>query len=352
MTNPVTEAMIDAAVAAIDEFPFSNGPADDRAPIRAALEAALKLGPAHDPERIAQLQYEAGMYQSLYENLKSGAAQGQGLPSREAIAKVIDPVAFDPISLGDKHPGWECRRETATETADKILDLAGNDGAVEPIETSDLINRLLDPPVTARTGAEAADTIIGLQSAINKLKKAALGTAAQSTGREAALEAALRFYANPKNYSDDYWKGIWKTAQEALAALPALGNAGATCVRKQCDDHEWCNTPPAGCRWTCDPVPSTDSAWQPIETAPQDGPSFLVWVPENLCTYLVIARNGRFEIFGGGYRDKIQRATHWMHLPSSPQSQTAPTCEHGNHLETCTVCLMWRQVSSNPRASE
>lgn len=42
----------------------------------------------------------------------------------EAIAAIIDPVAFDPISLANKHPGWECRRERATETAQKIAALA------------------------------------------------------------------------------------------------------------------------------------------------------------------------------------------------------------------------------------
>jgi hypothetical protein len=38
-----------------------------------------------------------------------------------------------------------------------------------------------------------------------------------------------------------------------------------------------------------------------------------------------------------------------------PQSQidsvssTYQTCEHGNHLETCTICLMWRSLPSNNR---
>jgi hypothetical protein len=29
------------------------------------------------------------------------------------------------------------------------------------------------------------------------------------------LRKVLEFYANPKNYSDDYWKGMWKAAQDA-----------------------------------------------------------------------------------------------------------------------------------------
>jgi Restriction alleviation protein Lar len=32
-------------------------------------------------------------------------------------------------------------------------------------------------------------------------------------------------------------------------------------------------------------------------------------------------------------------------------SSTVQTCEHGNHLETCTICLMWRQVSLQHRGS-
>lgn len=36
--------------------------------------------------------------------------------------------------------------------------------------------------------------------------------------REAArLRTALEFYSDPKNYSDDYWKGMWETARDALA---------------------------------------------------------------------------------------------------------------------------------------
>jgi hypothetical protein len=34
--------------------------------------------------------------------------------------------------------------------------------------------------------------------------------------RIAELEATLEFYAEPKNYSDSYWKGIWEKARTAL----------------------------------------------------------------------------------------------------------------------------------------
>jgi hypothetical protein len=50
-------------------------------------------------------------------------AQSVGM-TVESVAAIIDPVAFDPISLSDKHPGWECRREQATETAKKIVALS------------------------------------------------------------------------------------------------------------------------------------------------------------------------------------------------------------------------------------
>lgn len=48
--------------------------------------------------------------------------------SGESIAKIIDPVAFDPISMSDTHPSWQCRRDTAMETANKILALGHPDG--------------------------------------------------------------------------------------------------------------------------------------------------------------------------------------------------------------------------------
>lgn len=64
--------------------------------------------------------------------------------------------------------------------------------------------------------------------------------------------------------------------------------------------------------------PGTD-AWRPIDTAPKDGKAFLVWVPENQCTFAVVARDGKLSIFGGGHRDHIQHATHWQPLPEPPR---------------------------------
>jgi len=67
--------------------------------------------------------------------------------------------------------------------------------------------------------------------------------------------------------------------------------------------------------------------WQPIETAPKDSKSKLIWCPENMCIYCVTWREADpFEpeyqkgwcVFGGGWRDAIQGATHWMPLPTPP----------------------------------
>lgn len=68
--------------------------------------------------------------------------------------------------------------------------------------------------------------------------------------------------------------------------------------------------------------------WMPIETAPRDSTARLVWVPENKCIYCVSWKrdeeypwSGRWVIFGGGWRDVIQRPTHWMPLPEPPQEK-------------------------------
>jgi len=65
--------------------------------------------------------------------------------------------------------------------------------------------------------------------------------------------------------------------------------------------------------------------WQPIETAPRDRKARLVWVPENRCIYCAAWQEdeeypwgGNWVIFGGGHRDLLNRATHWMPLPEPP----------------------------------
>ena len=63
---------------------------------------------------------------------------------------------------------------------------------------------------------EAADRIVALETAL-RTYEITFKRISEEGNRIEALEAALRFYADPKNYSDDYWKGIWKTAAAALA---------------------------------------------------------------------------------------------------------------------------------------
>jgi len=71
---------------------------------------------------------------------------------------------------------------------------------------SDLVKRLCSPQYEhAGTAAPRLDAY----TTVRIMKEAA--------DRIEALEAALRFYAEPKNYSDDYWKGMWETARAALA---------------------------------------------------------------------------------------------------------------------------------------
>jgi len=65
--------------------------------------------------------------------------------------------------------------------------------------------------------------------------------------------------------------------------------------------------------------------WQPIETAPKQG-AILLWVPENKCTYCAIwSKNGcgytGWVIFGGEWREHLQRATHWMPLPQALEQE-------------------------------
>ena len=66
-------------------------------------------------------------------------------------------------------------------------------------------------------------------------------------------------------------------------------------------------------------------AWLPIETAPRDSKSRLVWVPENACMFCVTwsdwdgdERKPGWMIFGGGWREYLQRATMWAPLPERP----------------------------------
>ena len=65
--------------------------------------------------------------------------------------------------------------------------------------------------------------------------------------------------------------------------------------------------------------------WQPIETAPEGGRGILIYVPENRCIYGAYwssySTGYGWCVFGGGFREHLQRATHWMPLPSPPKEQ-------------------------------
>ena len=61
--------------------------------------------------------------------------------------------------------------------------------------------------------------------------------------------------------------------------------------------------------------------WLTIDTAPKDGPAFLVWCPERLNIYLVGSDHddGMWHVFGGR-RLESEVPTHWMPLPSPPNA--------------------------------
>jgi hypothetical protein len=63
--------------------------------------------------------------------------------------------------------------------------------------------------------------------------------------------------------------------------------------------------------------------WQPIDTHDGSSRAVLVWVPSNKCIYTATWQRGGalkrgWLIFGGGWRDHLQGATHWMPLPEPP----------------------------------
>jgi len=79
-------------------------------------------------------------------------------------------------------------------------------------------------------------------------------------------------------------------------------------------------------------APAELTGWQPIETAEKNSRARLVWVPERESTFCVTWRYGRDEplypegwvIFGGEWREFLQRATHWQPLPAPPGTTRAP----------------------------
>lgn len=70
-------------------------------------------------------------------------------------------------------------------------------------------------------------------------------------------------------------------------------------------------------------------AWQSMETAPRGGPSYLVWCPDRMNTYVVVWRDygwgePGWHHFAEGNLPLRQTPTHWMPLPAPP--------ERGDHL--------------------
>lgn len=96
------------------------------------------------------------------------------------------------------------------------------------------------------------------------------------------------------------------------------------------------------------PPDTAAPAWMPIETAPKTSKARLVWVPENKCIFCVSwADPTGWQIFGGGWREHLQRATHWMPLPAAP-GESAPTVDHAAPIEmaaeftdTSRAALLW-----------
>jgi len=63
--------------------------------------------------------------------------------------------------------------------------------------------------------------------------------------------------------------------------------------------------------------------WQPIETAPLTGKAVLVHCPNRKNTYVVFWDQGesQWRHFGGLSSPLLEGPTHWMHLPTPPESK-------------------------------
>lgn len=136
-TQPDTNPSRNATQARLGHTPHTEGAADKAPP--AILKARGDLA----VENRNYWQAEAERRAARIAELEAELQRRSGVQSREAIAAIIDPVAFDPISLGDTHPGWLHRREVVLETAGKILALGPAQAAWQPIETAPKNTKLL-----------------------------------------------------------------------------------------------------------------------------------------------------------------------------------------------------------------
>lgn len=91
--------------------------------------------------------------------------------------------------------------------------------------------------------------------------------------------------------------------------------------------HVWCDTPDPdgdGAHEAVEYVRADVSAWQPIETAPKDRGSILVWCPERKNIYTVVLWRGKYvphawAHFGGIGGELMEEPTRWMPLPEPPK---------------------------------
>jgi hypothetical protein len=68
--------------------------------------------------------------------------------------------------------------------------------------------------------------------------------------------------------------------------------------------------------------------WQPIETAPNDGTSVLLFLPDRWGGVVTIADYDLDDWSDRGGSELIT-ATHWMPLPAPPETPASPTKEDG-----------------------
>lgn len=69
--------------------------------------------------------------------------------------------------------------------------------------------------------------------------------------------------------------------------------------------------------WNNDRKGVTTDAWQPIETAPDDG-EFLVYTPNERRKIQAAEWHSNFKVIGNHFAFDLTKPTHWMPLPEPP----------------------------------
>ena len=76
------------------------------------------------------------------------------------------------------------------------------------------------------------------------------------------------------------------------------------------------------------------SGWIPVsEKLPEDSVARLVWCPGRKNRFAANYKEGKWTIFGAGYRDITEEVTHWMPLTDPPEFSRTVTPGSG-----CTEC--------------